>query len=1290
MIKSWVSTSLVNGRIIGWLLDTEKFTQKKAYLIISNLKFEIICNKKRKNPQNYISHCNHGFSFEINSHLLFELVKNPKITLIDKDSGQKLCSRTISLTSVDFANILHLNDQTASQLFSIAVTNLVDSQWYAQTYLFGQNNSLSSVEHYFFIGWKKGFNPSNSFNTIQYLLSKNKNELEQYLNGADVELVCPLYDFIINRHAISDYYDSPIDDIQTKELTERLLNKIEIDLKTINQSKLFNPNYYTKQHNNELYFSNLTPDEHYYFIGFSKNYNPSSCFDNIYYLDNYLTSNIICPLVHYECNKNHSVLYSSYENEIHNKILNDKQKQEEVRLIEQSDYFDENWYYCTYNINTSIISPAVHFLYIGWKRKFNPSISFSTDYYISQNPELEFRSICPLMHYLKTGKNQGIAINETLSKLLNKISLVKKSEFFDTGWYKKQYCIGKQEPVEHYLSYGWWHGCNPSKKFNNDKYLATNYQLNKLSMPPLIHYLQYGKAENKPIFEVSANSNSSFFNELRELIASGFHKISPLISVIVTSYNYADFIEKTLDSILAQNYKNFEIIVVDDGSTDNSLEKIQNYVSKSPNIKLYTHEGNHNKGLCSSIKLGISKSNGSFIAFCESDDFWDKNYLSEKIKLLNSYPNANIIINDFTPFGDENRVKQIISDKLRRWSRFTQTKIYLSVEEFRIRNWIFTFSLIMVRKSLLQSCDFDSNPFPPNLDWWLWRQITVNNPVFYIDKQLTYWRMHRSYMASSNHQGRKNFDTFITAGDKLLYNRFGCRSLQHYIEHEYSLKNGIIYKKNKIEDYQPSFLMIMLIDNPLYVIKDADVIESINSLINQTYGNFKLMIIESCGSFKKIIEQKFSKELNNKTIMYLSPNVEDFSKIVSSTAKKLNSEWLFFSEPSTIYNCDFLETYAFAILKNNNTQLFYSKSIVLTSGKIIGSKFDYSALLSANVINTCTLCIHNSVYNKKGGFDFNLLYLKEWELNLRCCKEFNTLFIDKITIVTKDLDDKEKDTECIALFNEYNYIRKKYCTEYPVITTIITTYNHEKYIEKAINSALSQTGNFIHEILISDDASTDNTPKIIDLYAKNFPNVIKDISNTSNVGISENLKKCFNSAKGDYIALLEGDDYWNDQKKLQRQLDFLDKNQDCTMVFSRIKILKDGKYLTLDRQEHLPEKLTGENFLNDYSLNLIANFSSCCFRSKYVKTFPEILFNVRFNEISLAFYIEKYGKIGYINKILSVYRKHDRGVWSSASSKDKFLSGLQIRKHACSIAQNKYKTKFNEIINKYCDDHDCQ
>ena len=76
MIKSWVSTSLVNGRIIGWLLDTEKFTQKKAYLIISNLKFEIICNKKRKNPQNYISHCNHGFSFEINSHLLFELVKN--------------------------------------------------------------------------------------------------------------------------------------------------------------------------------------------------------------------------------------------------------------------------------------------------------------------------------------------------------------------------------------------------------------------------------------------------------------------------------------------------------------------------------------------------------------------------------------------------------------------------------------------------------------------------------------------------------------------------------------------------------------------------------------------------------------------------------------------------------------------------------------------------------------------------------------------------------------------------------------------------------------------------------------------------------------------------------------------------------------------------------------------------------------------------------------------------------------------------------------------------------------
>ena len=95
-------------------------------------------------------------------------------------------------------------------------------------------------------------------------------------------------------------------------------------------------------------------------------------------------------------------------------------------------------------------------------------------------------------------------------------------------------------------------------------------------------------------------------------------KKQPLISVIVASYNYAKYIKETLDSLIRQTNKSFEVIVVDDGSRDQSLPIIEEYANRFKNIKLYTHPGNQNRGLAETVKLGIEKSNGEYIAFCES------------------------------------------------------------------------------------------------------------------------------------------------------------------------------------------------------------------------------------------------------------------------------------------------------------------------------------------------------------------------------------------------------------------------------------------------------------------------------------------------------------------------------------------------------------------------------------------------------------------------------------------------------------------------------------------------
>lgn len=122
-------------------------------------------------------------------------------------------------------------------------------------------------------------------------------------------------------------------------------------------------------------------------------------------------------------------------------------------------------------------------------------------------------------------------------------------------------------------------------------------------------------------------------------------KKQPLISVIVASYNYAKYIKETLDSLIRQTNKSFEVIVVDDGSRDQSLPIIEEYANRFKNIKLYTHPSNQNRGLAETVKLGIEKSNGEYIAFCESDDYWTNNHIEYLQNTIQQNPLANFIVN---------------------------------------------------------------------------------------------------------------------------------------------------------------------------------------------------------------------------------------------------------------------------------------------------------------------------------------------------------------------------------------------------------------------------------------------------------------------------------------------------------------------------------------------------------------------------------------------------------------------------------------------------------------------
>ena len=118
----------------------------------------------------------------------------------------------------------------------------------------------------------------------------------------------------------------------------------------------------------------------------------------------------------------------------------------------------------------------------------------------------------------------------------------------------------------------------------------------------------------------------------------------------------------------------------------------------------------------------------------------------------------------------------------------------------------------------------------------------------------------------------------------------------------------------------------------------------------------------------------------------------------------------------------------------------------------------------------------------------------------------------------------------------------------PLVTVLVTTYNQEKYIAQALDSVLAQKTDFPFEIYVSEDCGTDGTRDILKEYARRYPQIIRLNLREKNVGISRNWYEGLCAARGDYVCTLEGDDWWLDDHKLQKQVDFLRSHPDYAAV----------------------------------------------------------------------------------------------------------------------------------------------
>ena len=249
------------------------------------------------------------------------------------------------------------------------------------------------------------------------------------------------------------------------------------------------------------------------------------------------------------------------------------------------------------------------------------------------------------------------------------------------------------------------------------------------------------------------------------------------------------------------------------------------------------------------------------------------------------------------------------------------------------------------------------------------------------------------------------------------------------------------------------------------------------------------------------------------------------------------------------------------------------------------------------------------------------------------------------------------------------------------VSVLMITYNHGNYIAQAVNSVLMQETNFDYELVIGEDCSTDNTCEILVGLAARYPEKIKLLNTEKNLGPNQNFVRTFKACKGQYISLLEGDDFWTVPHKLQKQADFLDNHPDCVVCFSNTAVVSEDGGATLKLAER-----PGQKEISTIEDLVQQNFSVTCsvmFRSGYVNEFPDWWFRLTNTDWMLQIFLVEYGKIGYIPEVMAAHRKHPDGIWTRLDD----IELLKARTMGYEAINRHLDYRYDNLIRPYLSKH---
>jgi len=245
----------------------------------------------------------------------------------------------------------------------------------------------------------------------------------------------------------------------------------------------------------------------------------------------------------------------------------------------------------------------------------------------------------------------------------------------------------------------------------------------------------------------------------------------------------------------------------------------------------------------------------------------------------------------------------------------------------------------------------------------------------------------------------------------------------------------------------------------------------------------------------------------------------------------------------------------------------------------------------------------------------------------------------------------------------------------PIVSVCMITYNHEPYLREAIESVLAQRTSFGFELVIGEDCSPDRTREIALEFQRTHPDVVRVLPNTARLGAHQNFERTLAACRGDYVALLEGDDFWTHTHKLQRQVEVLEKHSDISVVFH--DVWKDTPESAWEVAGLFPNgNCSQRTNIRDVLRRYYLHTASIMVRNPRSSGLPRWLHESYMGDWPFVVFCALSGDIYYIRESMATHRVTGKGTWSA-------LSQIEKTKHwmdACLVVDRGLSYKYHDIL----------